>query len=64
MKNHRSILRAKNMEEKNMLETIVVVLFIVIVIGASILAWWFENGPERKEKLVDVAEGCEEERQE
>ena len=54
----------KNTEEKNMLETIVVVLFIVIVIGASILAWWFENGPERKEKLVDVAEACEEERQE
>lgn len=54
----------KNMEEKNMLETIVVVLFIVIVIGASILAWWFENEPERKEKLVDVAEACEEERQE
>ena len=47
-----------------MLETIVVVLFIVIVIGASILAWWFENEPERKERLVDVAEACEEERQE
>lgn len=64
MKNHRSILRAKKYGGKNMLETIVVVLFIVIVIGASILAWWFENGPERKEKLVDVAEACEEEMQE
>lgn len=64
MKNHRSILRAKKYGGKNMLETIVVVLFIVIVIGASILAWWFENGPERKEKLVDVAEAYEEERQE
>ena len=64
MKNHRSMLRAKKYGGKNMLETIVVVLFIVIVIGASILAWWFENGPERKEKLVDVAEACEEERQE
>ena len=64
MKNHRSILRAKKYGGKNMLETIVVVLVIVIVIGASILAWWFENGPERKEKLVDVTEACEEERQE
>lgn len=36
-----------------MLETIVIVISVIVVVGAAAMAWWFENGPEMKDKSKD-----------
>lgn len=46
-----------------MIDIIIIVICVIIFIGASALAWWFENGPESKtdEKEKDLS-GVSEER--
>ncbi len=50
-------MRAKTWR-KIMTEKIIIFAFLMIVIGASAIAWWFENGPERRD--TDKKEGTEE----
>lgn len=32
-----------------MTSTIVIILSVFLLVGAVIMAWWFENGPGKKE---------------
>lgn len=45
---HRFILRAK--ELMKMFENILIGVFAVVILGGAVVAWWIENGPEKKDK--------------
>ena len=50
---HRSIWRGKK-KGKNMLEKIVIIVAIIVVVIGSAIAWWYENGPDRKDKTDKI----------
>ena len=50
---HRSIWRGKK-KGKNMLERIVIIVAIIVVVIGSAIAWWYENGPDRKDKTDEM----------
>ena len=37
-----------------MLEKIVIIVAIIVVVIGSAIAWWYENGPERKGKSNEI----------
>lgn len=37
-----------------MLERIVIIVAIVVVVIGSAIAWWYENGPDRKDKTDEI----------
>ena len=39
-----------------MFENILIGIFTVVVFGGAIVAWWIENGPEKKGKKEDSKE--------
>ena len=40
-----------------MLNTIIIVISVSLVLGGAVLTWWFENGPETKEKPENESDG-------
>ena len=40
-----------------MLNTIIIVISVSLVLGGAVLTWWFENGPEKKEKPENESDG-------
>lgn len=37
-----------------MLEKVVIVVAVAIIVIGSLIAWWYENGPERKGKSDEI----------
>ena len=37
-----------------MLEKIVIIVAIIVVVFGSAIAWWYENGPDRKDKTDEI----------
>ena len=33
-----------------MLDNLVIVVGVIVIVAACVLAWWIENGPEKKNK--------------
>ena len=42
---------------KIMLNTIIIVISVSLVLGGAVVTWWFENGPEKKEKPENESDG-------